>query len=157
MTAESDPDFKGILRWVHTPVAPRDVYSIITERKPFSSTSIYRVLSLPPKSLPGAYQDVISPVYKVINHVPKEGAAVKLFYRGAEEMLDRYIRWLSRSYLKNEYGVPPSLYVLEQLTAPAQEEIEEQFGPNSGLVVGPYDHSLFGVLSSEKDGSIFLF
>lgn len=150
-------DFKGLLRWVHSPLISKDVYSIMTERKPFSSTSVYRILYHPVKTPAGTYEDVVSPVYKVIRHIPREKMAVKFFYRGAEEMLDRYLRWLNRFYLKNEYGSSPSIYVLEQLTALAQEEIEEQFGPESSVVLGPYDHTLFGVLTAEKESDVFLF
>ena len=156
LTALENPN----TRTVHWPVDFTDVYSIVTPRKVFDYTRSYRVLYLP--SGDDEDDDNIKDVFAPTTHYSRKQQKIitrdlsLCFHRGAEEDLDRYLRWLNKSVLINEFGTPERMVVLEDDTHTMQKVMETTYGTGVRFLA-PGDLQGYGLMSVENHKGLYLF
>lgn len=83
---------------------------------------------------------------KIKNH-----PCFRLFYRGAEMELNRYILWLREVYLAQETDVPAPLYVAYQKSEAAQIDIDELYPSFNYHFIGPRELEHYGLLAGTPD------
>ena len=150
--------FPGFLGWVHDPVPLKDRFSILSPRKLFNPQVCYRVTWSPePIHKHEDSLDVLAPYNSTKRGRHHEDLAHWTFYEGAEEGLDRYLFWLLKSHLKNEYGTPPQLFVCKQKTADLQNEMTPVYGKKGIIFVGPGQSEHFSLLFHENKEKLSLF
>jgi hypothetical protein len=132
-----------ILRHVLDPyVRPVDTRSCISNSL-FDFSRCYRVVTTPIDEL-GAYSDIVLPG-TTGDHDPNSLLFVRLFYVGAEEDLDRYLRYLHDVGLRSRRATV-KIIVLEQYTDVALKKLQVAKKEISTVLVRPGHLTDYGLL-----------
>ncbi len=111
------------LRFLHNPYKITDVSKAKVAGTRLDHTRIYRVMT--DDSSGTAMTDISTTITHNNKFSSRTENVVRMFYVGAEEDLDRYLRWLNNVTLRDSKGTPRPLYVLEQLV----EDFYEEYRP----------------------------
>lgn len=108
------------LTFVHKPFIPGPH---ATKRRLFDMSSVYRVMAVVATADDDVdLVDVIMPASEGDRKGVRVYDALRVFYTGAEEDLDRYLAWLTSGALKAQYQLTPQLFVVRQPTVEVYEE-----------------------------------
>jgi hypothetical protein len=144
---DSDKHPISFLRYVHKPYRKPDIYADATPRKAFDHTRLYRIFVADPDT--GILVDVQSPGCVGDSEHMKELTLIRTFYVGAEQDLDRYLRWLTNVGMRDEHEVPRDLCVIEQLSEFFQKEIQQLSQRDARFVtIFPGQLTYYGILTS---------
>ena len=98
--------------YAHKPYKPG---AHVTRRSPLDMSQVYRVMAVIATANGDVdLVDVIMPASTGDRDGVRVYDALRIFYAGAEEDLDRYLAWLSAGALKAQYQLTPQLFVLRQ-------------------------------------------
>lgn len=138
--------------------ADLDLIPEIRSRR-FNVDKVYRVYnsftSLDPVS---KRDDVIAPIHRVEPFSKKRmklvsEPCVRLFYYGAEGDLMRYLLWLRKVYLREDIDDLTPVYVAEQASYEAQQDLRELYPDVAVRFIGPNELDHHGLLSGRKASS----
>jgi hypothetical protein len=140
----------SFLRYVHKPYRKPDVYADATPRKVFDHTRLYRVFVADPDT--GILVDVQSTGCVGDRQHLHELNLIRTFYVGAEQDLDRYLRWLTNVGMRDEHDVPRDLCVIEQFTDFFQKEINQLSQKEARFVtIYPGQLTHYGILANKEE------
>jgi len=146
------------LEWLFVMSGDPRTIPVIRARR-FSIEYVYRVFtSFTPKDPVDKREDVIAPCYRVIKRpvgqaLRLETPAIRLFYRGSENELSRYILWLRSVHLGGDVDDLVPVYVALQKSADAQSCITELYPKTELHFVGPGELEHYGLLAGRANSS----
>lgn len=142
---------------IHWPLKLKDPYSILTPRRVFNYTRCYRVLYGPQDVPDDEFDDVLVPITRTTR---RQGSITRLrclvFYEGAEEDLDRYLRWIVKGTVVNDYGVADKVYVARSDTYTFQQSLDSDFEACVRFVA-PGDLNNLDLLTTSSDSGMLMF
>ena len=111
------------IRFVHRPYKRPDKHSRATPKQVFDHTRAYRILTT---NESGTYVDISTTIHQVVDKVGAlDTSIIPLFYVGAEEDMDRFLRWLNNVAMLDDEGKPRPLHVIEQYVEDIHNEASQ--------------------------------
>jgi hypothetical protein len=107
-----DTNYLSHIRFVHRPYKRPDKHSRATPKQAFDHTRAYRVLTT---NVSNTFVDISTNLHQVVGKMGTiDTTIIPMFYVGAEEDMDRFLRWLNNVGMLDEDGKPRPLFVIEQ-------------------------------------------